>query len=174
MNCRTKICSTNQRFVAVVSRWDTFVSTITIIAFWRASDRLLHLLITTCKSGGYCSICKLRAAPGAALGISAECKLLLLQSVTKMWHRPSKPEQVSPRWKSPSSWASFRCHFDLDYQYGCTMQLVCHQYGICVDAQKVDIKVWMANTCKQKSYMAFKMSDVPTVKMASMSILDIS
>ena len=32
----------------------------------------------------------MRAAPGAALETLAECKLLLLQSVTKVWLQPPK------------------------------------------------------------------------------------
>lgn len=58
-------------------------------------DRLLHLLTITCKSGGNSSIGNLRAVPGAALEMSVERKLLLLQSVIKVGLQPPKLEDVS-------------------------------------------------------------------------------
>jgi hypothetical protein len=57
----------------------------------------------------------LRAAPGAAHEMSVEHKLLLLQSVTKVWLQFPKLDKVSLMQKLPSFWASFRLHFDLGF-----------------------------------------------------------
>lgn len=106
-----------------------------------ASDRLPHLLITACKSGGSCSISSVRAAPGAALEMLVEHKLLLIQSVTKVWLQLPKLDNVSLMQKLLSFEASFRRHFDLGHQYGCAMQIVCNQYGIYIAAETTHIKV---------------------------------
>lgn len=53
---------------------------------WIALDRLPQLCITACKSSGNCSVGNMGVAPG----ISHRHKCLSLQSVTKVWHQPSK------------------------------------------------------------------------------------